>query len=104
VSHATQRLTFTPGRKVLELHPALDWHKGKAITWIMEALRMDPYKAVPIYLGDDLTDEEAFRTIRETGVGIRVGGHGEPTQAVYRLEDIGQLEQLLLIAVQFIRK
>ncbi len=104
VSHATQRLTCTPGRKVLELHPALDWHKGKAVTWIMEALRMDPAKAVPIYLGDDLTDEEAFRTIRETGVGIRVGGPGEPTQAVYRLEDPGQVEQLLLIAVQFIRK
>lgn len=93
-----------PGKQVLELHPALDWHKGKAVTWIMEALRMDPNKAVPIYLGDDLADEEAFRTIRETGVGIRVGGPGEPTEAVYHLEDTGQVEQLLRIAVQFIRK
>jgi trehalose-6-phosphatase len=70
----------------------------------MEALRMDPARTVPIYLGGDPTDEEAFRTLRDTGVGIRVGGQGEPTQAVYRLEDIEQVEQLLLIAVQFLKK
>jgi trehalose-phosphatase len=104
VGHSCRRLRITKGNEVLHLRPALDWHQGRAVTWIMEALRMDPARAVPIYLGGDPTDEEAFRTIRDTGVGIRVGGHGEPTQAVYRLEDIEQVEQLLLIAVQFLKK
>jgi trehalose-phosphatase len=104
VGHSYRRLRITQGNGVFHLRPALDWHQGRAVTWIMEALRMDPARTVPIYLGGDLTDEEAFRTIRHTGVGIRVGGHGEPTQAVYRLEDIEQVEQLLIIAVQFLKK
>jgi alpha,alpha-trehalase len=104
ISHSTDRLVLTTGKKVLELRPALDWHKGKAVGWIMEALHLDPAKAVPIYLGDDVTDEDAFRFVAGTGVGILVGGRGGPTHAVYRLEDISQVEQLLLIAVQFLKK
>jgi trehalose-phosphatase len=104
VGCAYHRLRITEGNQVLQLRPALDWHQGRAAIWIMEALRMDPARTVPIYLGGDPTDEEAFRTLRDTGVGIRVGGQGEPTQAVYRLEDIEQVEQLLLIAVQFLKK
>ena len=104
IGRATERLTITTGKKVLELRPALDWHKGKAVGWIMEALHLDPAKVVPIYLCDDVTGEDAFRFVRNSGVGILVGEHGGPTQAVYRLEDISQVEQLLLIAVQFIKK
>jgi trehalose-phosphatase len=104
VSHASERLTFTTGKKGLELRPALDWHKGKAVGWIMDALQLDLAKAVPIYLGDDITDEDAFRFLGDTGVGILVGGHGGPTKAAYRLQDMGEVEQLLLIAVQFLKK
>lgn len=104
VSHAAERLTFTTGKTVLELRPALDWHKGKAVGWIMDALQLDLTKAVPIYMGDDSTDEEAFRFLGDTGVGILVGGHGGPTEAAYRLQDMGEVEELLLIAVQFLKK
>jgi alpha,alpha-trehalase len=104
VSHATQRLTFTTGKKVLELRPALDWHKGKAVGWIIDALQLDLARAVPIYLGNDITNEDAFRFLGDTGVGILVGGHGDTTEAVYRLQDISEVEQLLLIAVQFLKK
>ncbi len=103
ISNAMEKLKISTGKKVLELRPAIDWHKGKAVGWIMEALQLDLAKAVPIYLGDDITDEDAFRSLKETGVGILVGDHGEPTDAIYRLEDLSQVEQLLEIAIQFLK-
>jgi alpha,alpha-trehalase len=67
INRSTDRLTLTTGKQVLELRPALDWHKGKAVGWIMEALGLELAKVVPIYLGDDVTDEDAFRFVRDTG-------------------------------------
>ena len=45
---------------VLEIRPAVDWHKGKAVDWL--ARQMSPICAEPllIYLGDDDTDEDVF--------------------------------------------
>jgi trehalose-phosphatase len=40
-----------------------------------------------VYVGDDETDEDAFRTIRDRGFGIKVGGRGDPTEATGRLSD-----------------
>lgn len=47
--------------KVLELRPKVDWNKGSAVTWILDALGLGTRGDVfPIYLGDDITDEDAF--------------------------------------------
>jgi alpha,alpha-trehalase len=64
-------LRVTGGRKVVELRPNLDWDKGKTLEWILE--RIDgPRPLLPIYLGDDLTDEDAFDAVRHDGIGIVV--------------------------------
>jgi alpha,alpha-trehalase len=64
-------LRITGGRKVVELRPNLDWDKGKTLDWI--AGRIDgPDPLLPIYIGDDLTDEDAFDAVRRDGVGIVV--------------------------------
>jgi trehalose-phosphatase len=52
-------LRMTNGRKVIELRPNVDWDKGTALRWISDSIYRSG-RVVPIYIGDDLTDEDAF--------------------------------------------
>lgn len=85
-------LRVTTGRKVVELRPDIAWDKGKALDWIGERLgpaEVGPDLRLPIYIGDDLTDEDAFDAVRFTGVGIvvRHNEHGDRrSAATFRLE------------------
>jgi trehalose 6-phosphate phosphatase len=69
----------TPGKKVYEIKPALQWDKGKAIQLLMKRYGKGGWQSglLPIYLGDDLTDEDGFRVIEKYGRGISVHV-GEP--------------------------
>lgn len=58
------------GKKVLEILPDIDWHKGKAVQWILERIGVP---AFPVYIGDDVTDEDAFEALSHRGLTIRVG-------------------------------
>lgn len=60
------------GKKVFELQPEIDWHKGKALCWLMNALDLDRPDILPFYIGDDVTDEDAFKTLQGGGIGILV--------------------------------
>ena len=75
------------GKKILELKPAIDWHKGRAIDWLFEGLGMAPENAVPLFVGDDITDEDGFASISGYGIGVLVGVHGEKTAASFALKD-----------------
>jgi alpha,alpha-trehalase len=88
-------LRTTEGKKVFELRPDLDWDKGRAVTAILEHLERTGRGGVPLYLGDDLTDEDAFAAIGSLGIGIVVGGTSHPTLARYRLRDVGAVEGFL---------
>lgn len=60
------------GKKVLELQPDIDWDKGKALKWLLEKLGYKEEEYLPIFIGDDVTDEDAFFVLRGCGVGICV--------------------------------
>ncbi len=79
------------GKLVLDIQPQIGWNKGRAIQWIAE--KVLPPASLPIYVGDDTTDEDAFAAIPE-GITIRVG---EPTrsEAQYLLPDIAAVGHLL---------
>ncbi len=66
------------GRKVTELQPNVAWDKGKALRWIVHRIAGADVR-LPIYIGDDLTDEEAFDALRYDGMGIviRNGDEGD---------------------------
>ncbi|HET9229277.1 MAG TPA: trehalose-phosphatase, partial [Thermoanaerobaculia bacterium] len=78
------------GKKLFELRPDLDWHKGSALLWIMDALGLSG--AVPLYLGDDVTDEDAFRVAE---IGILVAEEPRSTAASYGLRDTGEVRRFL---------
>src|SRR5947209_4495722 len=94
-------LKVTPGKMVFEIQPRLDWDKGKAVLYLLQALNLDRDDVVPIYLGDDITDEDAFRALAGRGIGIFVGSADDPetaghtTAADYVLNTIGEVEEFL---------
>lgn len=83
------------GKKVFELKPDVDWHKGRALMWLMEALGLSLDEAMPIYIGDDVTDEDAFAAIADCGVGIVVGPDDMQTLARFRLESPDEVKTWL---------
>jgi alpha,alpha-trehalase len=95
------RLALKQGKKVFELRPDADWDKGRAVEWLLTALEMDAPDVLPIYAGDDLTDEDAFRRLAGRGIGLFVGEPPATTAAHYRLADTGEtgrfLEELALL-------
>jgi trehalose 6-phosphate phosphatase len=83
------------GKKVYELLPRIECDKGKAVMWLLEALGLERENVRPIYIGDDNTDEDAFRTIEKRGVGILVSEQPQPTTARYSLKNPAEVERFL---------
>ena len=81
----------TPGRQIVR-------DKGKALLWMMEAWHLDPAEVIPLYVGDDLTDEDGFKAIEEQehGIGILVAEESRPTAASYSLRDPDQVRRFLV--------
>jgi trehalose 6-phosphate phosphatase len=65
-----QTVAVMRGKKVLELAPNIPWDKGKAVSFLLEKQKRD---YLPIYVGDDLTDETAFEALCEVGLTVRIG-------------------------------
>ena len=85
------RLRKHYGKKVLEIRPRIDWDKGRAVLWLLDALSLDKERTLPMYLGDDVTDEDAFRALAGPGLGILVSETPRPSAAAYRLRDPGEV-------------
>jgi trehalose-phosphatase len=83
------------GKKVYELLPDIDWNKGKAVLWLLDTLGLESRNVLPIYIGDDRTDEDAFRALEERGVAILVSEHPQVTAANYWLNNPEEVERFL---------
>jgi trehalose-phosphatase len=83
------------GKKVYELLPDIGWDKGHAAMWLLEAFDLKHQNVRPIYIGDDSTDEDAFRALEQSGIGILVCEQEQPTAASYSLRDSGEVERFL---------
>ncbi|MGO9104161.1 MAG: trehalose-phosphatase [Mycobacterium sp.] len=69
-------LLASRGRKVIELGPDIGWNKAATLAWI-RGLIDETGSLLPVYLGDDLTDEAAFDAVRFDGIGIVVRHRGD---------------------------
>ena len=94
------------GKQVVELRPDLDWDKGRAIFWLLETLGLDLAAVAPIYLGDDVTDEDGFRALRQhaSGIGIVVAERPRRTAAHYGLADPGEVLEFLRLLTEFVEQ
>jgi len=83
----------TEGKKVLEIRPNLDWDKGVGIQKLMKWLprESDPLR---IFIGDDRTDEDAFRSLGGDSITIHVGARRN-SRARYRLADVERVWEFL---------
>lgn len=84
-------LSVIKGKKVLELTPNASWNKGSAVLWILQQLKD---KCLPIYIGDDQTDETAFKALNRKGITIRIG-KSKKTAAKYHLKGHWEVSRLL---------
>lgn len=69
VAAAHPELRRSAGKKVHELRPDVEWDKGRALLWLLDALDLEDEDVLPVYIGDDVTDEDAFRALRERAGG-----------------------------------
>ncbi|XP_052195221.1 probable trehalose-phosphate phosphatase J [Diospyros lotus] len=91
-------LRLNQGRKVLEIRPTIKWDKGKALEFLLEALGFGNCTDVfPVYIGDDRTDEDAFKVLRERGQGsgILVSKIPKDTHASYYLQEPAEVMHFL---------
>ncbi len=87
------------GKKVFEIRPPIDWDKGQAVLWLLdEHFRASGKMPAAIYIGDDRTDEDAFRALKGKGMVIKVGG-GQ-TIAEYYMREQKEIVTLLKIILR----
>jgi trehalose 6-phosphate phosphatase len=89
------RLRKGLGKKVLRIHPRIDWDKGHAVDWLLERLELGRQGVLPIYVGDDVTDEDAFRRLAGRGITIAVRDGDRRTAADLALADPDDVRRLL---------
>ena len=90
-----RELRKVTGKKVHELQPDIDWHKGRALMWLLKTLGLEGGNVFPIYIGDDRTDEDAFWALKSRGIGILVSEQSRPTAAKYSLSNPDEVEEFL---------
>lgn len=82
------------GKMVFEVQPDVPWDKGRAVTTLVDLL--GGARAVhALYVGDDRTDEDAFRALRASGTGIVVWDAPRATAARYCVRDPDEVGVLL---------
>ncbi|XP_030481171.1 probable trehalose-phosphate phosphatase D [Cannabis sativa] len=92
------KLKLTQGRKVLEIRPTIKWDKGKALEFLLESLGYpNANQVLPLYIGDDQTDEDAFKVLRDRGqgFGILVSKFPKETNATYSLQEPSEVKDFL---------
>lgn len=81
------------GKMVLEIRPKMDFNKGTAVR---ELIKIFPSPGLfPIYLGDDQTDEDAFRVMKKQGISVYVGPGTSLSEADFFLQSPDEVQEFL---------
>ncbi|KAK3139533.1 hypothetical protein QOZ80_5AG0384820 [Eleusine coracana subsp. coracana] len=87
-------LKLTTGQMVWEVRPPIKWNTGDAVEFLLGKLGLDNHQEVfPIYIGDDVTDEDAFKVLRTRKNGIEnlVAEANRETSAFYSVKNPSQV-------------
>lgn len=83
------------GKKVFEIRPNIPWNKGVASENILSKFKTLKNNLIPLYIGDDVTDEDAFKQFRFSGITIKVTTDSHKTNANYLLKSHTEVLQFL---------
>jgi trehalose-phosphatase len=86
---------ITTGKKVFEVRPNAPWNKGHAVEHVLECLRPDKTSLL-VYIGDDRTDEDAFKRLHARALTVMVGRKIE-SAARYRVRNPRAAKEFLKI-------
>ena len=86
-----KRIKLYSGKMVLEVRPGVEWNKGDAVLYLLSKKK----KALPLCIGDDLTDMDAFRVIKHKGISIFVGSPKISSKADYFLKNTKDVEKFI---------
>lgn len=91
-------ISVKTGKMALEIRPPVAWDKGKVVLWLLGrrlfAMRDKKAKVLPVYIGDDTTDEDAFESLQGRGITIFVG-RPKKTKALFYLRDTEEVAVFL---------
>lgn len=88
------KLKITEGKKVYEIRPDILWDKGNAVSRIIKLNRKSNKNELNIYIGDDKTDEDAFRILDNNAIKVRVG-YNRNTMADYYVKNTNEVQIFL---------
>ena len=99
---AKKEIKIKLGKMVLEVRPPVEWDKGKVILWLLARWQSGPGAGnnLPFYIGDDVTDEDAFKALKNTGVTVFVG-KPKISSARYYLNDTAEVKEFLKHLLEF---
>jgi len=86
-------IVITTGKEVLEVRPNINWNKGSIVKWLLAKKHLKG--SLPICIGDDKTDEDAFKALGKKGISILVCPRKRKTHAKYRLDSPDEVIELL---------
>lgn len=86
------KIRITKGKKVFEIRPNIEWDKGKAVSWVIDAIGK---KGLPVYIGDDRTDEDAFIALKNKGITVLVSEKIKKSNAEYYLRNVDEVKIFL---------
>lgn len=99
----TNKVQVKPGKMVLEVKPPTSWDKGKAVLRLLARqkflLSKKKQKILPIYIGDDVTDEDVFGALKDRGWTMRVGKL-QKSRARYYMKNTEEVSGLLRLLLQ----
>ncbi|XP_037482167.1 uncharacterized protein LOC119360763 [Triticum dicoccoides] len=109
VTEEFPKLKVTNGKKVREVRPGPKFDKGDAVKYLLQQLTnkhsWGSSRILPIYIGDDKTDEDAFKVLSEEGgFGIRVCKWRKRTAAEYSLKNPSEVKEFLEKLVRWRRE
>lgn len=80
------------GKKVIEIFPDVDINKGRAVKIILKKFNKKRI-FYPVYIGDDITDEDAFEALKANGLTVCVGK--KKTKAEFYLKNVKEVKKFL---------
>jgi trehalose-phosphatase len=90
------KIKVNAGKKVYDIKPPVKWDKGKVVLWLLarQQLISGEKNVFPIYIGDDITDEDAFKALKRKGLTVFVG-KPRNSKAGYYLKNTEEVTQFL---------